>query len=159
VEISVDGDDDDEVLGIFSAHTYMLHIYLLLFFILTQAGLACHSTHRETFPSNLVSELSPLLSMNSPPAKHSNPYIKHVLHITRRLKRLYSIMLKVQGKAIPVAGRGGPQGCEMLRLPHFLDNWLTDGGKVVSLTLRPHLYPQENSWYSFLLEAELSPGT
>jgi hypothetical protein len=22
----------------------------------------------------------------------------------------------------------------MLRLPHFLDNWLTDGGEVVSLT-------------------------
>jgi hypothetical protein len=87
--MSVD-DADGEVLGILSAHTYMFHIYLL-FFILTQAGLAYHSTHRETFLSTLVSELSPLLSMNSPPAKHSNQYIKHVLHITRRLKRLYSI--------------------------------------------------------------------
>jgi hypothetical protein len=38
-----------------------------------------------------------------------------------------------EGKAIPVTGHGGPQGCEMLRLPHFLDNWLTDGGEVVSL--------------------------
>jgi hypothetical protein len=25
-----------------------------------------------------------------------------------------------KGKAIPVTGREGPQGCEMSRLPHFL---------------------------------------
>jgi hypothetical protein len=38
--------------------------------------------------------------------------------------------------------------------PHFLDNRLTDGGDV-SLTHRTAaLYPQEDSWYSFLLEAE-----
>jgi hypothetical protein len=29
----------------------------------------------------------------------------------------------------------------MLRLPHFLDTWLTDGGKVVSLTRRPPITP------------------
>jgi hypothetical protein len=44
---------------------------------------------------------------------------------------------KIKGKAIPVTGCGVPQGCEMSRLPHFLDNRLTDGGKVVSLTRRP----------------------
>jgi hypothetical protein len=38
-------------------------------------------------------------------------------------------------------------------LPHFLDSGLTDGGEIVSLTRRPHLYPQEDSWYPFLLEA------
>jgi hypothetical protein len=60
----------------------------------------------------------------------------------------------VRGKAIPVTGRGDPCGCETSRLPHFLDNRLTDGGEV-SLTRRPAaLYPQEDSWYSFLLEAE-----
>jgi hypothetical protein len=37
------------------------------------------------------------------------------------------------GNAIPVTGHGGPEGCEMLRLPHFLDNQLTDGGEAVSL--------------------------
>jgi hypothetical protein len=42
-----------------------------------------------------------------------------------------------KGKAIPVTGHGGPQGCETSRLPHFLDNRLTDSGKVVSLTRRP----------------------
>jgi hypothetical protein len=36
-------------------------------------------------------------------------------------------------KAIPVTSRGGPQGFETSRLPHVLNNWLTDGGV---LTLR-----------------------
>jgi hypothetical protein len=45
------------------------------------------------------------------------------------------------------------------RLPHFLENRLTDGGEVVSLTRRPGaLYPKEDSWYSFLLETELTSG-
>jgi hypothetical protein len=35
---------------------------------------------------------------------------------------------------------------------------LTNGGEVVNLTRRPHLYPQEDSWYSFLLEAESIQG-
>jgi hypothetical protein len=34
-------------------------------------------------------------------------------------------------------------------------NQYTDGGEVVSLTRRP---PQEDSWYSFMLEAESTPG-
>jgi hypothetical protein len=42
-----------------------------------------------------------------------------------------------KGKAIPVAGLGGPQGCEKSRIPHFQDNRLTDGGDIVSLTRRP----------------------
>jgi hypothetical protein len=38
---------------------------------------------------------------------------------------------------------------------HFLENRLTDGGEVVSLIHQPAaLYHQEDSWYSFLLEAE-----
>jgi hypothetical protein len=40
---------------------------------------------------------------------------------------------RVKGKAIPVTGSGGPQGCERLKLPDFLVNWLTDDGEVVSL--------------------------
>jgi hypothetical protein len=30
---------------------------------------------------------------------------------------------------------------ETLRMPHFLDNWLSDGGEVVSLTSRPPFTP------------------
>jgi hypothetical protein len=65
---------------------------------------------------------------------------------------------KVKGKCILVRGRGGPYGCEKSRFPHFLDNWLTDGGVVVSLTRRPPLIPQEYSWYSFLIVAESPSG-
>jgi hypothetical protein len=36
-----------------------------------------------------------------------------------------------KGKANHVTGCGGPTGGETSRLPHILDNWLTDG-EVVS---------------------------
>jgi hypothetical protein len=57
---------------------------------------------------------------------------------------ILSNKVKVRGKAISVTGRGGPQGCETSGLPHFLDNRLTDGGEVVSLTRRPLFTPQED---------------
>jgi hypothetical protein len=57
-----------------------------------------------------------------------------------------------------VTDREGAKGCETLRLPHFLDNRITDGDKVNSLTRRPPFTPREDSWYSFLLEAELTPN-
>jgi hypothetical protein len=42
---------------------------------------------------------------------------------------------------------------------NFLDSRLIVDGEVVSLTRRSAaLYPQENSWCSFLLEAESTPG-
>jgi hypothetical protein len=53
---------------------------------------------------------------------------------------------KKKSKAIPVTGRGGLQGCKMLRIPHCLDNRLTDG----STDLRNgHCYtPQEHYFYA-----------
>jgi hypothetical protein len=42
--------------------------------------------------------------------------------------------------------------------PHFLDNRLTVGSEVVGLTRRPLFIPQNDPWYSFLLEAESTPG-
>jgi hypothetical protein len=44
----------------------------------------------------------------------------------------------------------------MSKLPLFLDSRLTDGGEVVSLTRRPAFTPQEDSWYWFLLETDVS---
>jgi hypothetical protein len=45
-----------------------------------------------------------------------------------------------------------------MSLLHFLDSRLTDDGEIDSLTRRPPFTPQEDSWYSFLLEAESNPG-
>jgi hypothetical protein len=52
-------------------------------------------------------------------------------------------LLHKEGKTIPVTGRGGPWGCKTLKLPHFLDSRLTDGGKVVSLTRLPPFTPRK----------------
>jgi hypothetical protein len=54
---------------------------------------------------------------------------------------------KSQSKAIPVTGRGGIQRCEMLRIPHCLDNRFTDGGKVVSPTHPPQFTPQKHYYF------------
>jgi hypothetical protein len=67
------------------------------------------------------------------------------------------ILIK-KGKDILVTGRGGSYVCETSRLPHFLENRLTDGGDVVSFTRLPPFTPQEDFRYSFLLEAESIPG-
>jgi hypothetical protein len=62
-----------------------------------------------------------------------------------------------KSKVIPATGCGGTSDCETSRLPHFLDNRLTDGGDV-SLTRRPSYTPPDDSWYSFLLETDSTPG-
>jgi hypothetical protein len=54
----------------------------------------------------------------------------------RPLYTLNSTLVKT-GKAIPVTDRGGPYGCETLRLPHFLDSRLTNAGEVNSLKRQP----------------------
>jgi hypothetical protein len=61
-----------------------------------------------------------------------------------------------KSKSIPVTGLEGPYGCRDSHI--FLENQLTDCGEVVSLTHRQAvLYPQEDSWYTFLLEARVDP--
>jgi hypothetical protein len=45
--------------------------------------------------------------------------------------------LNYTNKSYPVTGLEGPEGCEMLRLPHFPVYRLTDGDEVVSLTRWP----------------------
>jgi hypothetical protein len=62
-----------------------------------------------------------------------------------------------KGKAVPLQAWSGPVGSRKLRFQDFLTA-AQDGGKVVSLTHRPHLPPRKYSWYSFLLEAESTPG-
>ena len=66
-------------------------------------------------------------------------------------------MTASKGKAVPLQAWSGPEGSRKLRFPDFMTA-AQDGGKVVSLTHRPPLPPGNNTWYSFLLEAESTPG-
>ena len=52
----------------------------------------------------------------------------------------------------------GPEGSRKLSFPDFMTT-AQDGGKVVSLTHRSPLHPRKYTWYSFLLEAESTPGS
>jgi hypothetical protein len=74
------------------------------------------------------------------------------------VQNLYYNGSTIKVVAMPLTCIGGPLGCETSRLPHFLDSQLTDSGEVVSFMFRLPSYPQEDSWYSFLLEAESTPG-
>jgi hypothetical protein len=60
---------------------------------------------------------------------------------------LKNVRLK-KSKAIPITGCGWLHACEMLRIPHCLDNRLTDGGKVVSPMYQPHFTPQKHYYFS-----------
>ena len=64
---------------------------------------------------------------------------------------------KGKGKSVPLQAWTGPEGSTNLMLPDFMTT-AQDGGKVVSLTHRPPLPLRKYSWYSFLLEAESTPG-
>jgi hypothetical protein len=54
----------------------------------------------------------------------------------------------MKNKVIPVTGR----------IQHCLNIWLIDDCDVVKLTSRQRFTPQEDSWYSFLTQAESIPG-
>ena len=56
-----------------------------------------------------------------------------------------------------ITGPRYPEGSRKLRFPDYV-TIARDGGKVVSLTHRPLFTPRKCSWYSFLLEAESTPG-
>jgi hypothetical protein len=62
---------------------------------------------------------------------------------------LLLLLLLLKANAIPVIGRGGPWDCETSRLQHFLDNRLTDGGEVLSLTRWPPFTPRKISGTDF----------
>ena len=62
-----------------------------------------------------------------------------------------------KGKAVPLQAWSSPEGSRKLRFPDYV-TMAQDGGKVVNLTNRPHLPRKKYSRYSFLLEAESTPG-
>jgi hypothetical protein len=65
-------------------------------------------------------------------------------------------MKNKKGRVILVTGGVGIQGSETCRIPRFLDNRLTDGVEIVSLTYRPRFTPLKEG--SCTLEAEWTPG-
>jgi hypothetical protein len=66
--------------------------------------------------------------------------------------------LDYKAKAVPLQSWSGPEGSRKSRFPDFMTT-TQNGGKVVSLTHRPPLPPRKCSCYSFLLEAESTPGS
>jgi hypothetical protein len=64
---------------------------------------------------------------------------------------------KSEGKAVPLQAWSGPEDSRKLRLPDFMTT-AQGGGTFVSRMHRPLLPPKKFSWYSFLLEAESTPG-
>jgi hypothetical protein len=63
--------------------------------------------------------------------------------------RLFSLGKK--GQAVPLQAWSDPEGSRKLRYPDFLTT-AHDGGKVVSPTHRPHLPPENKSFWSDCLE-------
>jgi hypothetical protein len=49
-------------------------------------------------------------------SKHTTYFLTLFLQAFKKVKK---------GKAVPVTDYEGPWGCEMLRLPYFMENWLT----------------------------------
>ena len=79
------------------------------------------------------------------------------LNLTARWSSLVNATPWTGVKAVPLQAWSGPEGSRNLRFPDFMTK-AQDGGKVVSLTHRPPLPPRKYTWYSFLLEAESTPG-
>jgi hypothetical protein len=74
--------------------------------------------------------------------KHHLLYSKDIPLTGRRGQEIcflrdMNIICILEMQTIPVTGRGGIQGCEMLRIRHCLDNRLTAGSNSVRLTHLP----------------------
>jgi hypothetical protein len=66
-----------------------------------------------------------------------------------------------KSKAVPVTGRGHLWACEMLRIPHHIDSSRMAVTLTASSIGRPLLLRNISYfclWYSFLAEAEETPG-
>ena len=64
--------------------------------------------------------------------------------------------VKGKRKAVPLQALTGPEGSRKLRFPDFVTT-AQDGGRLSALCTG-RLYPRKDSWYSFLLQAESTPG-
>jgi hypothetical protein len=69
----------------------------------------------------------------------------HFIHTTAYILK----KIKSKRKAIPMRGSGDTLSYETLRLPHLLDNRLTDGGEGVSLLAGRDLLPKKSPGTQF----------
>jgi hypothetical protein len=71
-----------------------------------------------------------------------------------------TLEMKVKGKCkdFPVISYVDLEGGGMLGFHPYFDIRHNLDGRVVSSTCRPHFSPKEIPWYSFLLEADWTPG-
>jgi hypothetical protein len=63
------------------------------------------------------------------------------VRLLKNVKTFTKIYILIEDKAIPVTGSVGLEGCETLRLPHFLNDRLRIGRNVASHTLRSPFTP------------------
>jgi len=78
------------------------------------------------------------------------------LHMNGSIKSHSMPICMVKGKAVPLQAWTGPEGSRKLRFPDFVIK-TQDGGRLSALRTG-RLYPRKYSWYSCLLEVELTPG-
>ena len=64
---------------------------------------------------------------------------------------------KGKGKSVPLQAWSGPEGSRKLRFPDFMTT-AQGGGKSCQPYAPAAFAPRKFSWYSFLLEAESTPG-
>ena len=90
----------------------------------------------------------------------SRPHPDSIPDHPARSQSLYRLSYRAhvrKGKSVPLQAWSGSEGSRKLRFPDFMTT-AQDSGKVVSLMHRPPLPPRKYTWYSFLLEAESTPG-
>ena len=66
--------------------------------------------------------------------------------------------MNVKGKAFANTVHNRPQALREVEAGRIFRQSAHERGKVVSPTHRPPLSPREDPWYSFMLEAESTPG-
>jgi hypothetical protein len=97
--------------------------------------------------------LKQIFKLSIPTFKNLNDFIFPcyiMLYISNINMFIITVTIIIIIKAIPERGREGPQGCEMLSIPHCLDNQITDGDEIVSLTRRPR-YTLQDHYLLFLV--------
>jgi hypothetical protein len=66
------------------------------------------------------------------------------------------VIVNKKAKAVLLQAQMDPEGSRKLRFPDFVTT-AQDGGRLSALPTG-RLYPKKSSWYSFLLQAESTPG-